>query len=373
MTNIFNNKNITLNLALFILVILILYSGRVLFVPMFYGLFIAIILYPVCKKLESHNINRTISIAIGLLAVTLLFAVLTTLLFLELNSFRSTLPQIQARLQPLLAQLQQKLSEKFEITASIENEWIKALFQQLSNNIGYIFRSSLNTLSTFLLTPVFTALFLYNRRDFVLFITSLFNEDNKKSIMPILHTTIHTYFNFCKGMVWVYIIVGVLNSLGLMALGIQNAILFGFLTAVMTIIPYVGIVVSALLPISIAWITKESIWYPVGVMAMFTFVQYLEANVIFPRVVASQIKVSTWATLVAIIGGSILWGVAGMILLIPLISILKIIADHIPEWRPLKILLSRSEDLVSEGKSNKELVFKNLIQMLASRRQKKRM
>lgn len=344
----FDSKNITINLVLFLTIFFILYIGRILFVPMFYGLFIAIILYPVCKKLEKYRLSRTSSIAIGLTVITLLLAALLTVLVLEINSFRNNLPYLQAKLQPLLMQIQVWLFQNFNISISPHDQWGKTIFQQLGNNIGYIFRSTINTVFTLVLTPVFSALFLYNRKDFVLFATSLADDNNRQSILTILHASIRTYFNFCKGMVMVYIIVGILNSIGLMALGIKHAILFGFLTAIMTIIPYAGVVISALLPISIAWITKESIWYPLGVMAVFTFVQYLEANVIFPRVVASQIKVSTWATLVAIIFGSILWGVAGMILLIPFISILKIIAGQVPEWRPLNILLSRSEDIADE-------------------------
>ena len=102
-----------------------------------------------------------------------------------------------------------------------------------------------------------------------------------------------------------------------------------------------GIIICVLLPISVAWITKDSIWYPLGVIAIFAFVQYLEANVIFPRIVATQLKVSTWATLVAIIAGGILWGVSGMILFIPFVGILKIVFDYIPGGKPFNILLGR--------------------------------
>lgn len=93
----------------------------------------------------------------------------------------------------------------------------------------------------------------------------------------------------------------------------------------MTIIPYLGIIISALLPITIAWITKDSIWYPIGVVGVFILVQYLEANVIFPKVVAKQLNISTWATLVAIIAGGILWGMSGMILFIPFLGMLKLV------------------------------------------------
>jgi predicted PurR-regulated permease PerM len=132
-----------------------------------------------------------------------------------------------------------------------------------------------------------------------------------------------------------------LNSIGLLALGIPHAILFGMLTAVMTIIPYVGIFISALLPISVAWITKDSVIYPVAVIAIFAFVQYLEANIIFPKVVGTQLNISTWAALVAIIAGGILWGVSGMILFIPFVGILRIVFDRLPTFRVFNVLLAK--------------------------------
>jgi predicted PurR-regulated permease PerM len=84
-----------------------------------------------------------------------------------------------------------------------------------------------------------------------------------------------------------------------------------------------------------------NIWYPLAVIAVFSFVQYLEANVIFPTVVGTQLHVSTLAMLVAIVAGGIIWGIAGMILFIPFIAILKIASDNIEEWKPINLLLSR--------------------------------
>ncbi|MND63799.1 AI-2E family transporter [Solitalea canadensis] len=163
----------------------------------------------------------------------------------------------------------------------------------------------------------------------------------KADLHSILEKTIKTYFNYVKGMIVVYIIVGVLNSLGLLLLGIEHAILFGILTAIMTIIPYVGIIVSSLLPISVAWLSTDSLWYPLGVIAVFGFVQYLEANLIFPMVVGAQLNINTWASIIAIIIGGILWGASGMVLSLPLLAILKLLSEHIKDWKALNILLSR--------------------------------
>jgi predicted PurR-regulated permease PerM len=327
-------------LGISLIVLLLLYFFSTLFVPMFYGLFIAILMYPVCKKLEQHGWPRSIAIAAGLAVVAVVFVALLTVLVLQADAFLTDLPKLQVKLEPLLIKWQQWVTHKFNIAVTSQNEWLENSLHQIGSSTGIFFKATFNTIFIMFLTPVFAALFLYNRGDFVLFLAKLFVGNSDIHLATILNETIHTYFNFIKGMILVYLIVGILNSIGLLALGIRHAVLFGFLTAIMTIIPYVGIFISALLPISIAWITKDSVWYPISVIAIFSFVQYLEANVIFPKIVAAQLKVSTWATLVAILVGNILWGVAGMILFIPFVGILKIITDNIPQWQALNILLA---------------------------------
>lgn len=328
-----------------IIVLALLYFGQSLFVPMSYGLLIAMVLYPVCLRLEKRGWPRSLAIAAGLIMVILLFLGLIALLILQLSVFLKDAPELLNKIQPALLELQRSIESRFHITPAQENNW----WQQFAINLNQgtpnlildmIGNGSKSSISVFLV-PVYAALFLYNRQVFVAFLKSIVSEKYKQQLPGILNEVIHTYYNFIRGMIKVYIIVGVLNSVGLLALGIRHAVLFGMLTAIMTIIPYVGIIISALLPISVALITKDSIWYPVGVVAVFTLVQYLEANVIFPRVVAAQLKVSTWATLVAIIAGGIIWGLSGMILFIPFIGIAKLVLDYIPECEPVKILLRR--------------------------------
>jgi len=345
--NIFSNA-ILKYLLISALIIFAFYVGETLFIPMFYGLFIAIVLYPFNRWLEQHHFPKSVAISLGLLLVMILFAILLWLLFLQFNAFRQDIPALRAKVEPSITELQNWIAGNLNLSVASQNEWWLHTTEKLSDNTAVLLAGTFNKTASGLfmlfIIPVFAALFLYNRNDFILFLEKLMGDHYKDRLHNILHKTINTYFHFIKGMVFVYIIVGVLNSLGLLALGIKHAILFGFLTAIMTIIPYLGIFISALLPITVAWITKDSIWYPLGVIAVFSFVQYLEANVIFPRVVASQLNVSTWATLVAVIGGGILWGVNGMILFIPFVAILKMVTDYIPEWEALNVLLRRSDE-----------------------------
>ena len=349
---------------------LLLYFGSTLFIPICYGLLIAMVLYPVCKWLERHRWPRSLAITAGLLIVFIIFSIIIGLLLIEINVLRAEIPQLLTKAKPSGLQLQHWIESVLGVSVVSQNEWWQQLLHNLSGNTSTILQSIITAtaggLFTIFLVPVYAALFIYNRETFVQFLAKLAGGSHRQQLQVILAETINTYFHFIKGMVQVYLIVGVLNSIGLLALGIPHAILFGMLTAIMTIIPYVGIFISALLPISIAWITKDSIWYPLGVVAVFTFVQYLEANIIFPKVVATQLKVSTWATLVAIVAGGILWGVSGMILFIPFIGILKIVSEHIPEWGALNILLGRTinKKEAINGKANPSMLKKDIQQVI---------
>jgi predicted PurR-regulated permease PerM len=344
-TTIYTKRSWLTYLQLVVLGTVVLYFGRNLFIPLCYGLFIAIVLYPVCKWLEDRRWPRSLAITAGLLIVVVLFGALLALFVYQVMVFKQEVPALLEKLVPALQQLQMWLASVFNFTLEAQDAWWRQVLQNLGSNGGTLVRNIVSATSgtfiTLFLVPVYAALFLYNRGTFVQFLASVSGNMQPQRLQTMLHEVIHTYFNFIKGMALVYLVVGILNSIGLLALGIKHAILFGMLTAIMTIIPYVGIFASALLPLSVAWLTKGSIWYPVGVVGVFALVQYLEANIIFPKIVGARLDVSTWATLVAVIAGGLLWGVSGMILFIPFIGILKMVLDYIPEGKALNILLKR--------------------------------
>ena len=319
----------------------LLYFGRILFIPLFFGLLIAIIMYPICKWLEMHGWRKSLAITACLFIVTILFATLFALLVWQVKVFSKDAPAIFTKAGLTMQQFQTWMNENMRITPDMQNNW----GEKLNSSIGPLLQSTLqNTVNTsfiLFLIPVYTTLLLYHRKVFVQFLKLVTPVKYRHQLDTILQQTIQTYFNYIKGMILVYAIVGILNTIGLFALGVNHAILFGMLCAIMTIIPYIGIVISALLPISVVWLQTGNVFYPLGVVAVFTVVQYLEANVIFPKVVGRQLDVSTLAVLVAIIAGGIIWGVAGMVLFIPFIAILKIISDNIEEWKPINLLLSR--------------------------------
>lgn len=332
-------------LAIVVFAGIILYVGKPLFIPLSFALFISFILQPVCSQMEQKGINRVVAILLGILAVTLVFSGFFYLGYRQFLKFIHEWPAIREKIVNLIQTIKLFFTSEMGFSHEQVESWSALLFTKSANSIFEFIENSVGSLMVniviLVLIPVYTFLILYYRHQLVEVVYSFFASRERKKVADVIGLSIKTYYNFIKGMAVVYLIVGALNSIGLLLLGVPHAFLFGFLTAIMTFIPYIGIVIASLLPISYAWITYNSIWYPLGVVGIFTFVQYLEANVLFPWAVGQKLKLNTLITLVVIVVGGILWGAAGMILFIPFAAILKLIADRMEGWESLSKLMDK--------------------------------
>lgn len=330
----------------------ILYFGRSLLIPLSFGLLLSFILYPVCHWLERNGVGRVWAIVIGLVGLLTLSMALLSLLASQFLSFLQEWPAIQVKLSKGLSELNQLLVNGFGISDAKQKQIIDSISTQSTvSAIGLVrtlINSSVSSLVFIFIIPVYAVLILYYRSYWLKILQRIFIHERAEELRRIVGLSVQSYYRFIRGMAVVYLTVGVLNTLGLLLLGIPNPILFGFIAAILTVVPYVGIIAGALLPVAISWLTYDSIWYPLGVIAVFTFVQYLEANVIFPVAVSQRLKVSTLATVVVIFAGGILWGLSGMVLFVPFMGIVKLIADHNPKWKTLSMILG-SEDQEGDG------------------------
>lgn len=330
------------------LTLLLLYILQPLLVPLLYGMFIAMILYPFCSKLESKGLGRITSIILALLLLSVLFSGLLILILYQYRLFMNDFPLIREKLKPLMLSISIWMETYLGTKPQADGKWLNGIVSYSGINIGSFISTGINlagnALFNLLIIPLYAAFILNSRTKFKAALLMIAGGLHKEHMEHILVRSVKIYSKYIKGMALVYLIVGVLNSVGLLLLGVKYAILFGMLTAVMTIIPYFGIIISSLLPISMAWISTNSIYYPLGVVFVFSLVQYLEANFIFPYVVGEKVNVNVLASLISVIAGGLLWGVSGMVLFLPLTAILKIIADETEEWKVLSVLLGTGGD-----------------------------
>lgn len=324
---------------------LILFFARSILIPISFSILISFVVYPVCRWLETKGVGRFGSIAITLLLVMLLFSLLVALLVYQLIGFVNEWPSLHAKISASLNSFSEFLTT-LGISRQQQDDFLSSISsdsgKDFLNFIGDTIRASISSTVMLVLIPVYAILILYYRSHWLKVLHRVFPSESKGELNALIGLTIQAYYNFIKGMALVYLVVGILNSLGLLALGIPHAILFGFIASILTFIPYVGIIIGSLLPIAVSWVTYDSVWYPVGVVAVFSVVQYLEANVIFPFAVSSRLNVNTLVMLVAIFAGGLIWGLAGMILFVPFVGIAKLVADHHPGWKTASMILGNN-------------------------------
>jgi len=346
-----NKPLVVLQYAFFIIVLL--YWGQPLLVPLSVALLVSFILYPMCRWLERHKVPRLPSIFVVLAVFLGIIGSLLLLLSYQFAAFMKEWPALSRKFDMLVKQIDHGIATSWtKVFLDPGEGFVDTVVNYISENIlpmlpKTLYQSSIS-LVLLILIPIYVALILYYREVLVSVLYKIFPQKADKYIKDLIPDVIVTYYNFIKGMGIVYLIVGILNSLGLFILGIPNPIFFGFVASILTFIPYVGITVGAILPMAVSWLKYDSAMYPIGVVIVFSVVQILEANVIFPLAVSQRLKINALMTLIVIIGGGVLWGALGMILFLPFAAILKLVADQVDELEPVAVLLGTRKDLIEQ-------------------------
>jgi predicted PurR-regulated permease PerM len=255
----------------------------------------------------------------------------------QIIGLANDLPNLESKFYSFLEKAQATISAQLNMEIKEQNELAKDLAKGVSGFVGAFLLSTTNTLSTLIQIPIYLFLFLIYREKFKQFFLSMLPNDNeefawKKDIENVIQ-------GYISGLLLVTLIIAALNTIGLLFLGIDHAIFFGILSGVLTIIPYVGIFIGALFPTLMALITKDSYWYAIGVVSVFTVVQFLEGNFITPRITGSKVSINALAAIIALLIGGQILGIAGMILAVPAIGILKILLSYSHRLKPFVILL----------------------------------
>jgi predicted PurR-regulated permease PerM len=145
--------------------------------------------------------------------------------------------------------------------------------------------------------------------------------------------------SYVSGLLIETLLVAVLNSVALLILGVDYAIMLGAIGALLNLVPYIGGIIAIALPVLMALITKDGYTTPLLIVGAYSVIQFIDNNLIVPKVVSSKVSVNALVSIVIVLLGNALWGVSGMFLSIPFIGVLKIIFDQIDELNPWGKLL----------------------------------
>jgi predicted PurR-regulated permease PerM len=321
----------------------IVYIGQAILLPLVFSAILALVLHPVAKKLEKKKCPRLLSSLICVLIALLFVGLIIYLLTTQLVSFTDALPALQQKLIDYFVQLQQYLDTKFNLSTTNPLAWLNKNIENIIRNSGDFITGTLgwftNTAVVLSLVPIYIFLWLFYRGLLVNFLIEVFTSDKNNRVNHIIFDIKEVLQKYIQGLLIECGIVGLLQGIALAVIGIDYAILFGVLGGLLNVIPYIGSIVSVLLPLLLALVTTDNFTYPIAVIVCYIVIQFIDNNFLVPYIVASNVKINAIISLVAVLFGEAISGVPGMFLAIPAVAILKIIFDSIPSLNPWGRLL----------------------------------
>jgi len=321
----------------------ILYIAQGIIVPLIFAFVIAILLNPVVGFFNRMKINRVVSIIMTMLLTVLIIVAFCAILYTQAKSFSESWPILVNKFTLLLNQTISNLSDYLNIRPRLIHAWITKSQQELINiNTAFIGQTLVSVgagLMTLVLIPVYVFVILYYQPLLVEFIHRLFREEHQNQVTEITTQTKSVIQHYLVGLLIEAIIVGILNTMGLLLIGIDYAILLGVIGALLNVIPYIGGIISVALFMMVGLVTKTSGWFVLYILGIHTFIQLVDNNFIVPKIVAAKVKINALFSIIVVLVGNALWGVPGMFLSIPLLAIVKVIFDHIESLKPWGFLL----------------------------------
>ena len=326
-----------------ILVIYVIYSliqkyeiiSNILFTVII-SLIFSYLLNPVINYLERHNISRGLGI---ILLYIVVFGIIIAIsvsfiprLGNELKEVLMVLPSYFSTITDFFKDLYDKYYNLENIAPIIENveglifDNINRLQEVLLTSMTKLFTgvgSLLNRMISLVLIPILTFYFLKDKDKLINQVFLIIPKNKRSEIKELLTQIDKSLSQFVRGRLILAIYVGVATTVVLLILDINFAIVIGLLTGIADIIPYFGPFLGFVPAVLFAFLDSatKGIW----VAVIFILIQWVENNVLGPKIIGDTTGLHPITVLLSLIIAGNIYGVLGMVFVIPVVSILKIL------------------------------------------------
>jgi predicted PurR-regulated permease PerM len=333
--------------AIGIFAVLVLAKG--ILIPIAFAFLTAFILFPVAKKFEYWGANEIMSAFLSILSLILVIGGGIFLFSNQIMELSENLADFKVKILEVFADVSIFINKNLEFLPKQEEGElvlkIKAwLNESASSLLSKTFIGTTGFFFGLITTTIFTFLILIYRHGFVNAFIRFYPTENRKQAFKMFKSVQQVGQQYLFGVMIIILIVGFANSIGLLIIGIDNPFLFGYLAAFLAIIPYVGTIIGAVIPILYGFISYDSIWIPISIGIYFWFVQVIESNFLTPKIVGGKLKINALVSILSIIVGAAVWGVEGMILFLPFTAMLRVVCEEYEELKPIAMLIGEQNN-----------------------------
>lgn len=326
--------------ALFAILIL----AKTILIPLSIALLISFILLPLVKRFEKWKMNGTFSVFLAMFTVFLLISGVIILFSTQIVKLSADFSDFQENIFAAFADFTVYINEHIPFIADLKREdLLNQIKTWLGDSTGTLVSKSMSGTTSFfaglITTFIFTFLFLIYRKGLTTAFASFAPKENRERVLKMFRSVKDVGQKYSVGAFIVVILVGLINSIGLWIIGLDNPFFFGFLAAAFSIIPYVGTIIGTIIPAVFALVSYDTIWIAVAVVALFWVVQLVTDNLLTPKIVGNSLDINALTSILSIIIGASVWGVAGMVLFLPFTAMLKVVCEEFEELKPVALLI----------------------------------
>jgi len=326
--------------------LLIFISGLILRLakPVLFPFFLAIFLYflfsPLIDLSARFRIPRAVSLVFSIVMAFAVLYFLGLLIYASGKALAEKLPGYSHQFNAFLEWARAKLTElgvSYSRITFLESLNFNRLASFILNSLG----TFLSFLTKMLLILIFLFFMLAGRGKLKSKITQ--NLETERSLMMAglidqIDREIQKYL-LIKTLVSFF--SGLILTLILLLFGVDFALMFGVLAFLLNYIPSLGSIVAIILPSIYAALQFGQLWKALWIFLILVAADFVVANILEPKVMGQSLGLSPLAVLFSLFFWGWLWGIPGMILAVPVLAIIKIIADHFPSLRVLGALLEK--------------------------------
>jgi predicted PurR-regulated permease PerM len=331
------------------------YLGGVM-LPFLVGGALAYFLDPVADRLQRLGLSRVLATALITLAafilITLMVVAVIPVLVQQLTALINAAPTISARLQAFLVVQFPELTDSTSVMRTTLADIAKVIQARGANLAQGLIASLFGVFSWLLfiiVVPVVAFYLLLDWDHMVARIDELLPRDHAPVIRTLAREVDAVLAGFVRGQVTVCLLLAGYYASALMLAGLQFGLVIGAIAGAITVIPYIGALVGGTLAMGVALYQFWGDWVAIGtVAAIFAFGQFMEGNVLTPRLVGKSVGLHpVWLIFaLSLFGG--LFGIVGMLVAVPLSAAIGVLARFgIAQYR--KSLLYLGSDHGDEG------------------------
>ena len=317
----------------------IAYIGSNVLTPVLLAFLFTVLLLPLHTFL-SIKLKLPIYLASFITVIIFLLCISAILVFIsyQVTDIANDFDIIKKNAISFFNNVQSYIHEKFQISIWEQKKYIQKVTSDSVQNgpgtLGMAIGSITDVLFNSMLVVVFTFLFLLYKTHFILFFAKLFNKEDHGKLKEIITQIKISINNYILGLIFEMFVVSILTGLGLWIVGVKYFILLGLITGILNLIPYIGIMIAGVLTVLSSLTGTPEVSIIISIIIVNIIVQLIDNNILVPLIINSKVEINALVSIIGIIIGGSVAGIAGMFLAIPLLAILKIIFDRIESLEP---------------------------------------